>query len=608
MPRAVAERPTRASWFSGFDGGGALIRSLSRLLAGGSVVVLVGLLPWLSTNSPEYTVLRARYADLETTEENLAAVREELGLDRGPASVFFDWFAGLLRGDAGDSWISGAPVLPGTLQATGVSLTLMGCAVLVAFILAALVCAPALRRGRQGRPSRGSGLAAVSMTALPEFLLASVLLVVGVVWLGWFPPYGWSGTRYVVLPALALGIPAGGLLGRLASDAISATFTERWVTTWRMAGADTRLLLPAILRRALAPLVPQAGLVLISLTGGAVAVEQVYAFPGLGRMTLGAASAQDIPALQAGVLCLLVLAGVIGIIAGAVRRFLLGPALALGSVPAPSTQRPRRRRDYGVPTAAGTILALIILLGLTRDPEASEHARLASPSVWLPFGADASGRDLLGRVGHGALTTLGTASVVVLVCLLIGLLLGIFPRFSTGFSEVANAAPPIIAGIIVSAVAGPGTVGAAVAVAAVSWAPLAAHTASLVTEARSRPHISVLPVLGVGKTRILLRHILPSVVPPVARHAVLRLPGIALALAALGFLGLGPQPPTPEWGLVLSEGIQYVERAPWTVLAPACALILASVLAVSLSSLPPRGTTKVVDTTAAADPAGPASR
>lgn len=353
-----------------------MIRLLSRLVAGISVVVLVGLLPWLSTNSPEYTVLRARYADLEVTPENLAAVRTELGLDRGPVTVFTDWFTGLLHGDAGDSWISGAPVLPGTLRALGVSLTLMGFAVVVAAVLATLVCVPAVRRGLQGRPGRGSGLVAVTMTALPEFLLASVLLVVGAVWLGWFPPYGWDGLSSAVLPALALGVPAGGLLGRLASDAISAAFTERWVTTWRMAGAGTRVLLPAVLRRALAPLVTQTGLVLISLTGGAVAVEQVYAIPGLGRATLGAASAQDIPALQAGVLALLLLAGVIGILAGVVRRLLLGPALDLGAVPVQTAQRPRRRRDIIVPSVAAGLLALIILTGLTRDPFASSSGPL----------------------------------------------------------------------------------------------------------------------------------------------------------------------------------------------------------------------------------------
>ena len=81
--------------------------------------------------------------------------------------------------------------------------------------------------------------------------------------------------------------------------------------------------------------------------------------------------------------------------------------------------------------------------------------------------------------------------------------------------------------------------------------------------------------------RTLLGH--AAVAWPLLRHAMLRLPGIALALAALGFLGLGPQQPTPEWGLILAEGIGYVERAPWAVLAPASALVLASVVAVELA-------------------------
>ncbi|MFH6780156.1 ABC transporter permease subunit, partial [Clavibacter michiganensis] len=83
---------------------------------------------------------------------------------------------------------------------------------------------------------------------------------------------------------------------------------------------------------------------------------------------------------------------------------------------------------------------------------------------------------------------------------------------------------------------------------------------------------------------ILVMHLLPAVVGPVVRNALLRLPGIALTLAALGFLGLGSAPPTPEWGLILSEGSAYAERAPWAVGAPALALVLAAVLAVSLSA------------------------
>lgn len=565
-----------------------LVIAGSRLAAGATVLLLVGMLPWLSRSSAEYTILRARYAELEATPENLAAVRAELGLDRGAWAIFGEWLAKILRGDPGESWISGQPVLPGTLNALMVSLTLMSYAVLVASVLAVLLCLPAMRRGLRGQPSRGSGVVAVSMTALPEFLLAAVLLIVGSVWLGWFPPYGWRSPAYAVLPALALGIPAGGLLGRLMSDSISAAFTERWVATWQMAGASQRQLIRAVLRRSLAPVVPQVGLVLIGLTGGAVAVEEIYSIPGVGRSTLGAASAQDIPTLQAGVLALLILAVLVGVLFSALRRLLLGPSIHSRSVPVQSDQRYRKVTDLVTPVCAAVALAAMIVAGLFRDPLTSAWGRLEAPSLQLPFGADASSRDLLARVGHGALTTVGTSTAVVAICLVVGLLFGLFPRISMGFAEMANAAPPIIAGLIVAAIWGPSIEGAALAVAAVSWAPLAAHTAALAVEARSQPHVAMLPVLGVGPTRIMVRYILPAVVPPVARHAVLRLPGIALALAALGFLGLGPQQPTPEWGLILGEGIDYVERAWWAVGAPTAALVLASVLAVSMSSLPKR--------------------
>lgn len=564
--------------------GSLAIVAASRGVAIAGIVLLVGMLPWLSGRSPEYSILRARYAELEATPEALAAVRRELGLDRGPLAVFGEWVAGVVRGDFGTSWINGRPVLPGVLEALGVSLSLMGFAIGVALVIAAALCIPALRAGMQGRRSRGSGMAGAAFTALPEFLLASTLLIVCSVWLRWFPPYGWTGPEYAVLPALALGIPAGGLIGRLLSDAIAATFAEPWVATWTMAGFPRRRTAGAVLRRALPSVLGQIGLVLIGLTGGAVAAEQIFAIPGLGRATLGAANSQDIPALQAGVLALLAVAVVVGGLVGILRGVLLGPALRLGSLPVPDARVPPRRRDLIVPAASALLLALVIVAGVFRDPFASSHGRLEAPSWALPFGADASGRDLLGRVGHGALATLGVALLVVLVCVVVGILVGLFPRLSIGPLEVTNAAPPILAGILVTALWGPSIQGAAIAVAAVSWAPLAAHAGALVQEAKAQPHIAILPVLGVGRARTLFRYVLPPVIGPVFRHSMLRLPGVALTLAALGFLGLGTDQPTPEWGLILSEGSGYAERAPWTVAAPAVALILAAVLAVSLAA------------------------
>lgn len=563
--------------------------AVSRLAAAAAVIAVIGALPWLSGRSPELSVLRARSAEREATPEALSSIRAELGLDAGPLGLLGQWLSGLLRGDLGTSWVSGGPVGPGIAAAAGVSLTLMVCALVAALVTAGLICVPVLRQTARGVPARSPGALGAALTALPEFLLAAVLLIVGAVWLGWFEPYGWTGPASAVLPALAMGLPAGGLLGRLLADGLTAAGAERWVVTWQTAGASGGQVTRALLRRTLPALATQVGLVLVGLTGGAVAVEQVFAVPGLGRAVLGAAESQDLPTLQAGMLVLLAIAAALGGLAGLTRLALLGRALRTGSVPAPPPVTVTRRWAWVLPVGCAAALVLILSVGLGRDPYTSAHPRLAVPSVALPFGADASGRDLLARIAHGTLQTLGTATAVALASLAVGLLIGLLPRLSAGPVEVANAAPPILVGVLVAAAAGPSHLGAAVAVAVVGWAPLAAHVSALSTEIRRQAHVTVLPVLGVGRTHLSWHHVVPALIGPVARHAALRLPGTGLALAALGFLGLGPTPPAPDWGLLLAEGMPYVERASWVVLAPAGVLVVASVLAVSSSGLPTRG-------------------
>lgn len=568
---------------------GRVVAPLSRLLTGVGVVSLVAMLPWLAADGhrrdPAVTVLRARSAEQEATPQALDAIRRQLGLTDDPLEMLGRWWSGAVRGDFGVSWVSGHPVLPGMVTALGVSLTLMVGAVLVALGVATMLVLPVLRAGLRGQVGRSSGAVAAALTALPEFLLAAVLLLVGAVWLGAFAPYGWTGPADLVLPALALGLPAGALLGRLTADAVAGSFTEPWVLTWTTAGLPRRTIAAGVLRRGLPGVLPQAGLIAVGLTGGAIAVEQVYAIPGIGRATLGAAQAQDVPALQIGVLLLVALGAVAGIAGQCGRRLLLGPAVRTGSLTEPHVQVAARRRGWVGPVAAGAVLAVVVLAGLGRDPSTSGYGRLAAPSWTVPFGADASGRDLLARVAHGTSSTVALALVVTLACYLLGVLAGLLPRVCCGPIEVTNAAPPVLAGILVAATVGPSAAGAAVAVALVGWAPLAAHTAALVAEAKARPCVTILPVLGVGPGRVLATSVLPVVAWPVLRHAMLRLPGIALALAALGFLGLGPAPPHPDWGLVLAEGLDYVERAPWAVLAPLTTLVALSVLAVSLSNL-----------------------
>jgi len=562
-----------------------LVPLISRLLTLAAIVVLIGLLPWLSGTDPALSLLRARSGEQEATAETLNAIRLSLGLDQGPWHALAHWLGGLLHGDAGVSWVSGLPVLPGMLRATGVSLTLMASSALVALVLALLLCAGTLMRGLRGHTPRPAGFFAALLTALPEFLLASLLLITGAVWLQFFPPYGWLGWQYAVLPSLALGLPAGGYLGRLYSDALAGTFGESWLTTWSVLGISRRHTALAVIARSLPGVMPLTGLVLVSLTGGAIAVEKVFAIPGLGRATLGAAAAGDLPALQTGVLILLLLASLTGMLAGGGRRLLLGRALQLGAVPVPAqAAQPEKQRAW-IPLLCLGILLMMVLAGLPRDPLTSEYLRLQPPSLALPFGADAMGRDLLARVAHGTLNTCLQALAVSLICLAAGLLMGAFPRAMTGPIEVTNALPPVIAGLVVAAVNGPTATGAAIAVTAVSWAPLAAHTAALVSEIQARPYMKMLPVVGVGAIRRTVFYVLPALCGPLLRHAMLRLPGIALALASLGFLGLGAPPPVPEWGRVLAEGMPYIERAWWSVFAPAAALAVLSVMAVTLSGL-----------------------
>ncbi|MFJ8718479.1 ABC transporter permease subunit [Streptomyces violaceus] len=553
--------------------------ALTRLLCLVAVLAAVGLLPWLSGRDPALAVLRARSAEQDPTEEALDSVRRDLGLDAGPLSLLGGWASDLLRGDLGTSWVSGTEVLPSVISGLQVSLALMGASLGVALLLACALVTPVLVRGRAS-----AGAWAAMLAAVPEFLLATVALLVFGVWLGWLPTSGWVGPQNMVLPAVALGVPGGGLLGRLVADALPAVLDERWVELWRGAGVSRARIAGAALRRVLPPLVPQFGMVAVGLTGGAVAVETVFAVPGIGRTALGAAKSQDLPLLQGSVLALLSLGLVTGALAALARRRLLGPALRDASLALPPA-RPMRAHP-AIPLSLFTVLAVTIGWGLMRDPYAvNTTARLAAPSWPHPLGTDGLGRDVLARLGHGAASTVGTAAAVCLLSLLVALALGFLPRIAEGAADIANALPPVIVGILIAAAVGPGTGGAALAVALISWPALSAHAAALVQEVRASAFLTTQRAIGASPFWILTRHVLPSVAGPVARHALLRLPGIALALASLGFLGLGAQPPAPEWGLLLEESRAYVERAPWAALAPAVALALLAGLAVSGAAL-----------------------
>ncbi|MFD2685774.1 ABC transporter permease subunit [Streptomyces phyllanthi] len=458
----------------------------------------------------------------------------------------------------------------------------MAVALVVTVATAAAVTARTLWLGSRRRLGErgGGGAASAVLAALPEFLTASVLAAVVGVHLGWLPALGWYGPRWTLLPALALGLPAGALLGRMLDDTLPGAFAEPWAPAAAARGVPARSVARQALRRCVPGLLPNLGLFAVGLTGGAVAVEQIFDIPGLGRTTLQAAIAQDLPVLQAGTLALVLLAAVAAALARLTARLLIGPALRDNALR--SLHRPTRPAPRTTPLLYGAVLIGVIACGLARDPLVLDTgARLQPPSWTHPFGTDALGRDVLARIGHGAFGTLALAVAISAAALLTGVLLGLLPRLSGPLVDTVNAVPPVLAGLLTAGVAGSGPATPALAVAAVAWAPLAAHTTALLEQERATTHVTATKALGADRFHLLRRALLPAVLPPVTRHALLRLPSVALALTALGFLGLGTRPPDPEWGLLLAENQPYVERAPWAVLAPAAVLALLGALAVT---------------------------
>lgn len=545
----------------------------------GGLALLVGALPWLSGDDPAQTILRAQSAEQELNPAVLARIRAEVGIPADPVSGTLGWLSGVVRGDLGASWVTGAPVAPSVLQALGVSMALAGCAAAVAVVCGLLVLTPSLVRAtRTGRPT-GGGTAATGaiLASVPEFLLAAVLLVVVSVHWGLAPTSGWTGPPNIPLPALALGVPAAGVLSRVLSSAVDSTLSEPWVRTWRATGFRRMVLAKALVHRAVAVAVPQLVLLFVGLLGSGIIIETIFDIPGLGATALDGVLAQDLPTVQASVLVLVLLGlglGALGILA---HRVLLGSALHTAGM-APS--RPATRGGRREAPVAATVLGVVVS-GLLRDPSAiGLRLRLRAPSTAHPFGTDALGRDVLARFGHGALTSIGLALAVSVFALALGLAVGVTGnRARAGVADVLNAVPPALVGIVLVAVTGPSLTSAALAVAGVAWVPVAVHARTLAAEVRASGFVQAAVIGGAGSGAIVVRHVLPSVLPAVLRHALVRIPHNALALAGLGFLGLAGSHDSAEWGAMLSESLDYAEVAPWTVAAPAAGLALLGLVA-----------------------------
>jgi peptide/nickel transport system permease protein len=266
--------------------------------------------------------------------------------------------------------------------------------------------------------------------------------------------------------------------------------------------------------------------------------------------------------------------------------------------------------------AFGLAIVAVLLVGAVLAPVLSPFpgdagndtnllAALQSPGGAHPLGTDLAGRDVWSRILFGIRISVGVSVVVIVASLLVGVPVGLIAGAVGGklddllmrIVDIFLAFPSLLLALAIAATLGPSMEHAAIAIA-VSWWPWYARLMRGEAAAiRGRAYVEAALLLGIARWRVALRHILPNSIGPVIVQASLDLGGVILTFAALSFLGLGAQDPTPEWGLMVEQGRTLTSTQPWVALFPGAAIMVAALAFTLLGEglrerLDPKGLTR----------------
>jgi len=248
------------------------------------------------------------------------------------------------------------------------------------------------------------------------------------------------------------------------------------------------------------------------------------------------------------------------------------------------------------------VIATVLLLAAFADliaphsPVLTDNAAFLKPPFWqqggslsYPLGTDAIGRDILSRLIHGARLSLTIGIAVVAISVVVGTVLGFVAGFFRGAVEIAImrlmdivlTLPSLLLAIVIVAILGPGLMNALLAVAVVVLPHYVRIARAAVITETSKDYVTAARVSGAGTLRLMFKEVLPNCAAPLIVQSTLGVSTAILDAAALGFLGLGAQPPLPEWGTMLADAREFVLRAWWVVTFPGL-MILMTVLAFNL--------------------------
>ncbi len=245
------------------------------------------------------------------------------------------------------------------------------------------------------------------------------------------------------------------------------------------------------------------------------------------------------------------------------------------------------------------VLLILLMAGLAvlgpllpgPDPAAPDLMRTVEPpSAAHLLGTDGLGRDVLSRLVHGAPRSLGIALLCVLVASGVGVTLGLVAAYAGGLgdtlimrlADLMLAFPGILLALLLAGFMGGGVVPMLIGIKLTLWPQFARMTRAIAVGALAEPHVEAARLAGFPPAAILRRHVLPQVLRQVTTLATLGVGSAIMSISALGFLGLGLQPPTAEWGAMISETLPYLAEAPVQMAAP-CLAIFLSVLGCTLA-------------------------
>ncbi|GGB05290.1 dipeptide ABC transporter permease DppC [Brucella endophytica] len=242
------------------------------------------------------------------------------------------------------------------------------------------------------------------------------------------------------------------------------------------------------------------------------------------------------------------------------------------------------------------LVAILAPLVAPHNPTEQFREFMLAPPFWQEggstrflLGTDAVGRDILSRLIYGAQYSLLVGFIIVIISMCVGITVGLLAGYFGGsvdsvfmrIMDVILAFPSLLLALVLVAILGPGLTNAIIAITLVLLPHFSRLTRAAVMAEKNREYVTAAKLAGAGKMRLMFKTILPNCLAPLVVQATMSFSNAILDVAALGFLGMGAQPPTPEWGTMLAEAREFIMRAWWVVTFPGLAILI-TVLAINL--------------------------